>query len=467
MLQQQVYIINTVLMILDAVAIIGAGYGAFFIKYYESYGTWSIDNTVFSVSVLVVMFVNNYAMSKLKLYSDIRPPSIFNLLWSILKAILVDFAALSVGIFLFQQKAYSRMFLLSFAGLSFVFIAVIRILAQLYLERISKDAVSARKILVVGNPQRGKLVSNLLNTQLSWGHEVIGTLAMSNGDHEASSAIGGIEDLANILRTHTVDEVVFALDGDRTIKLAPMLDTCKKMGIPIRILPALWNPGDKALTIESCQDVPFLTMRTSNFNAAGLLYKRILDMAGGLVGTLIFLVLYPFVAVAIKRDSPGRVLFRQKRMGAHGRIFNLYKFRTMYRDAEQRRRELMDENVMDGHMFKMTKDPRITRVGRWLRNTSIDEIPQFLNVLKGEMSLVGTRPPMIEEVEQYQPEHLKRISAKPGITGLWQVSGRNKITDFDEVVELDCSYLDNWRFVDDIKILFKTVWVVLQRKGAI
>ena len=127
----------------------------------------------------------------------------------------------------------------------------------------------------------------------------------------------------------------------------------------------------------------------------------------------------------------------------------------------------MAQNKMNGAMFKMEDDPRITRIGQWLRKTSLDEFPQFLNVLRGEMSLVGTRPPMIEEVEEYQPQHLKRISAKPGITGLWQISGRNKITDFDEVVELDCNYLDNWRFADDIKILFKTVLVVLQRKGAI
>jgi exopolysaccharide biosynthesis polyprenyl glycosylphosphotransferase len=413
------------------------------------------------------MFVNNYAMSKLMLYSDIRPPSSINLLWSIVKALLVSFATLSVGIFLFRQISYSRLFLLSFAGLSFLFIAIIRVLSQLYLEKVSKDAVSARKILVVGNPERGRLVSDLLNTQLSWGHEVIGTLSVKNGEKDAPGAIGSIDDLASMLRTHTVDEVVFALDGDRNIRLAPLIDICKKMGVPIRILPALWNPGDKALTIEQCQNVPFLTVRTSNFNAAGLMYKRILDLAGGLMGTLFFLVLYPFIAIAIKRDSPGPVLFKQKRMGRHGRIFSLYKFRTMYRDAEERRRELMEQNEMNGAMFKMKGDPRITRVGRWLRNTSLDELPQFLNVLKGEMSLVGTRPPMIEEVEEYQPEHLKRISAKPGITGLWQVSGRNKITDFDQVVELDCRYLDQWRFVDDIKILFKTVWVVLQRKGAI
>jgi lipopolysaccharide/colanic/teichoic acid biosynthesis glycosyltransferase len=138
----------------------------------------------------------------------------------------------------------------------------------------------------------------------------------------------------------------------------------------------------------------------------------------------------------------------------------------MYIDAEARKKDYMGDNEMNGAIFKMKDDPRITKVGRWLRKTSIDEIPQFLNVLRGEMSLVGTRPPTIDEVEQYQDWHYKRISAKPGITGLWQISGRNEITDFDKIVELDTIYLENWRFLDDIKILLKTIWVVLKGRGA-
>ena len=204
-----------------------------------------------------------------------------------------------------------------------------------------------------------------------------------------------------------------------------------------------------------------------NFNANGLLYKRILDIAGGFLGTVILTMIFPLVALAIKLDSPGPIIFKQKRMGRNGRVFNLYKFRTMVADAEALKDGLMAANQMRGYMFKIDTDPRITRVGGWLRITSIDEIPQFINVLKGEMSLVGTRPPTLDEVNKYQPQHLKRISAKPGITGLWQVSGRNKITSFNQVVELDCHYLENWRFFDDIKILFKTFFVVLARKGAV
>lgn len=454
-------------MVLDAVCVIAAGYGAYYIKYYESYGDWILDTNVFTASVLLVMFLNNYMMGKFQLYSDIRPPSYLNLLWSIFKALIIDFSVLAVAIVLLRQTTYSRLFLLSFAGLCLVSIAVCRILTQLYFDKISRKGFSTHKILVVGDKERGRFVTDLLNSQLSWGHEVIGTMPLQNGEINEPGTNGLTNDFAGVLRTHTVDEVVFALDGDRNVNLSSHLKTCRKIGIPARILPALWQPGDKTLSIEKCQEVPFLTIRVSNFNATGLLYKRVLDLLGGLIGTIAVIIIYPFVAAAIKLDSPGPVFFKQKRMGSHGRIFNLYKFRTMFQDAEQKRQELMAQNEMNGAMFKMVDDPRITRIGQWLRKTSLDEFPQFLNVLWGEMSLVGTRPPMIEEVEEYQPQHLKRISAKPGITGLWQVSGRNKITDFDEVVELDCKYLDNWRFVDDIKILLKTVKVVLQRKGAI
>ena len=268
-------------------------------------------------------------------------------------------------------------------------------------------------------------------------------------------------------REQTVDEIVFAIDGNRSVSLAPYIETCRKIGLSCRILPAMWNPRERYFSIESWQGVPFLTFRSTSFNATGLLYKRVLDFVGGLIGTLIFLVMYPVVALAIKIDSPGSVIFKQKRVGKHGRVFLLYKFRTMYADAEERLKELTGKNEMNGFMFKLEDDPRITKVGRWLRKASLDEFPQFLNVLRGEMSLVGTRPPTLDEVEKYQPQHLKRISAKPGLTGLWQVSGRNKITDFEEVVELDCRYLDQWRFFNDIKILAKTLIVVLQRKGAI
>jgi lipopolysaccharide/colanic/teichoic acid biosynthesis glycosyltransferase len=192
----------------------------------------------------------------------------------------------------------------------------------------------------------------------------------------------------------------------------------------------------------------------------------VLDLLGGLVGFILLLVICPVAGLMIKMDSPGPVFFKQIRIGRNGRQFFLYKFRTMYVDAEARKDELLKYNEMKGPMFKVENDPRITKVGRFLRKTSLDEFPQFINVLKGEMSLVGTRPPTPHEVKQYEDWHRRRISSTPGITGLWQVSGRNKISDFIEVVKLDLEYIDTWRFTRDLWILWRTVWVVLARKGA-
>ena len=467
MLQQQAYIISAFLMVFDALCVLIAGFGAFYIKNYLSDGRFSMDSNVLVISVMLVMLLNNYIMARHHLYGDRKSSSYFDLSWSIFKAVVVDFVILSSGIVLFTQINYSRTFLFFFAGLTFVLIVVQRILFQFYINRVSQNGFNVRKILVVGNMERTKIVSDLLAIQLSWGHEVIGRLMIQGEKSDTQDSLGSIEDLPRVLRDYEIDEVVFALNGDRSFDLSKYLHICKKMGVPVRILPALWKPGNQALAVDRCQEVPFLTIQADNFNATGLLYKRMLDLAGGLFGTLCFFIMYPFVGAAIKLDSPGPVIFKHRRVGQHGRIFKLYKFRSMYQDAEQRKQKLLEKNEMKGAMFKLKNDPRITRVGRWLRKTSLDEFPQFLNVLKGEMSLVGTRPPIPEEVETYLPQHLRRMSAKPGITGLWQISGRNQITDFDMVVELDCKYLHHWRFSDDLKILFKTVLVVLKRKGAI
>ena len=197
------------------------------------------------------------------------------------------------------------------------------------------------------------------------------------------------------------------------------------------------------------------------------MYKRLLDIIVGCIGSCITLAMYPFVALAIKLDSPGPVFFYQTRIGKNGRHFSIIKFRTMVQDAEARLAALQDENIMNGQMFKMERDPRVTRVGSFLRRTSLDEFPQFFNVLAGEMSVVGTRPPTPDEVKGYEIWHRRRISMKPGVTGLWQISGRNNVTDFNQVVRLDLQYMDHWRFTRDLYIIWKTLWVVLTGRGAV
>ena len=210
-----------------------------------------------------------------------------------------------------------------------------------------------------------------------------------------------------------------------------------------------------------------MTFSMQYFDYRRMMIKRFIDICGGLVGSLITVFLTPFVALAIKIESRGPVFFAQTRIGKNGRRFKILKFRSMYIDAEERKKELAAQNEMsDGLMFKMENDPRITKVGKFIRKTSIDEFPQFFNILKGDMSLVGTRPPTEDEFEQYSNHYRRRMSITPGLTGMWQVKGRGKVVDFDEVVKLDLEYIDHWSLSLDFKIMLQTVGVVLFGRGA-
>ncbi len=382
MIRQQVYILNNMLMLLDALCIIFAGYAAFFSKYYLTDGSWKIDDEIFMGAVLLVMFVNNYVMGRMNLYSETKPVSWRYLILPLFKSVAASFFCLAAGLYLYKQHEISREFVALFAVYSFVLLCAERLMVRFYINVIAQKRFHARKILVVGNMERGRFVSDLLGKQLSWGHEVIGMLAVDEAEAKGPECLGKIEHLAQILSRYPVDEVVFAAHGGRGVDIGSYMQICKKMGIPSRILPALWQPGEMSLSAERCQGVPFLVIAADSLNATGMLYKRILDFVGGLVGSLIFVLLYPLVGLAIKLDSPGPVLFRQERVGCHGRVFHILKFRTMYQDAEERKLELMFKNEMQGAMFKVKDDPRITRVGKWLRKTSLDEFPQFFNVLK-------------------------------------------------------------------------------------
>ena len=220
---------------------------------------------------------------------------------------------------------------------------------------------------------------------------------------------------------------------------------------------------------EMVERVGGLTVLTSSIRVASpvqLLMKRAMDIAGSLVGLFITAIAFVIFAPIIYFQSPGPIFYSQVRIGKNGRKFKIYKFRSMYPDADKRKAELMAQNKMEGLMFKMDNDPRIIPIGHIMRKLSIDELPQFYNILKGDMSLVGTRPPTVDEWEQYSPHHRARLCAKPGLTGMWQVSGRSDITNFEEVVALDLKYIREWSIFLDIKLIFKTVQVVVTGKGA-
>ena len=456
-------------MALDAILVFVTGYTAYMVSLEFHNGGLVMAWYDFIILVIFLMFTNNYFMGRFGFYSDRRFPSNWSIISALFMVVSLDFILLSAGVVLVGIKHFSRVYFVVHFITILIALIITRLFLYYYLDRRARTSFNSRQVLLVGSKDRTTAVVDALDKQISWGHQVVGCLnvdGQSNPGINGVPVLGNLDDFDKVMLEHQIDEVVFALPKGSPVDLSKYLQKCKKIGVAVRIVPAMFEITGPTLRVETLQGIPTLTDYVTFRSASGLMYKKILDLIVGFLGFLIFLLLYPIVGLAIKLDSPGPVLFKQCRVGLHGRRFNLYKFRSMFLDAESKKEDLLVEKKTAWPSYKTKDDPRITRVGRFLRKTSLDEFPQFINVLKGEMSLVGTRPPTISEVENYEDWHRRRISIKPGITGLWQISGRKKITDFAQVVRLDLQYIDGWTFRTDLWILWKTIWVVLARKGA-
>ena len=268
------------------------------------------------------------------------------------------------------------------------------------------------------------------------------------------------------LKHHQFDLVIFSVNHIDRKKIEHLIEAVSEMGIDSLITIDSFAIETLETKLEDFGTTSVIRLSPRLFTDGELLIKRLMDICGAIVGCLICILFGIVVAPLIFLEDPGPIIFKQKRVGRNGKYFYIYKFRSMYQNAEERLKDLQSQNEMQGFMFKMKNDPRITKIGKILRKTSIDELPQFFNVLEGSMSLIGTRPPTVDEYNQYSAHHKRRISIKPGITGLWQVSGRSEITDFEEIVRLDCFYIDHWSIAADIKILLKTFGAVFTGKGS-
>ena len=301
--------------------------------------------------------------------------------------------------------------------------------------------------------------------------EQIGFIAAKREEFAAGDSgeyLGCLENLEELIRTYNLDQVyIIQKDGDELPFTQQYVDMCIDMGVTVRLIVDFYKCRGANSYVSTVGTYPIITYHTISLNTYEQLLKRLADIVGGLTGIILSSPIMLITAIAIKLDSPGPVIFKQTRVGKNGRQFKIYKFRSMYIDAEERKKELMAQNEIEGGvMFKMKDDPRITRVGKVIRKLSIDELPQFFNIVGGSMSLVGTRPPTLDEVEKYKRSQWRRISIKPGLTGMWQVSGRSRIQNFDDIVELDTEYIDNWSFWLDIKIILKTVLVLIKHNDA-
>lgn len=335
-----------------------------------------------------------------------------------------------------------------------------------YIKRLYKRLAFQKQIYIITLTSYLPKIFQQLDQIPMWdGH--IAAVTVLDTDQKVESPYFMV-DRQNMFRfaTQSVVDEVFIYLPDNEYNIAEYINYFESMGIAVSVhIHALDYLTSSQRRVQQLAGFSVVTYSTNFYKFSHVLMKRALDIIGAVVGLILCGIAAIFLVPKIKADG-GSAIFTQKRVGKNGRIFNFYKFRSMRMDAEQIKKELMAQNEMSGLMFKMEDDPRITPIGKFIRRTSLDELPQFFNVLRGDMSLVGTRPPTLDEYEQYTPEQKRRLSFKPGITGLWQVSGRSDITDFDDIVALDLEYIDNWTIWSDIKILFKTVQVVLLGDGA-
>lgn len=424
---------------------------------------------LFALDIVVLFVSNNYKNilqrnKTMELVSTVQHVTIVQLL-----LLLYEFV-------MKEAEDFSRtVFILSWV-LSTVFCLVGRLILK-KIVRIRMTNNQSRMMMLVGEEHVQQSVHQI--RQKTWRNYQVTAIALpfdTSGQARMEADIPilfGEQQMMDYIRDAVLDEVYIDVFDDRE-KVNQWVDMFLNMGITVHISMGFLPDNLPNQFVEKIGESYVVTTTIKTAASWEMSVKRLMDIVGGLVGLILTGLIALVVAPIIKIKSPGPVLFRQTRIGKNGRPFTMYKFRSMHVDAEEQQEALMNRNEMQGLMFKVENDPRIIGsekgpgkgFGNFLRRTSLDEFPQFINVLKGDMSLVGTRPPTVKEYEQYDLHHKIRLSMGPGITGLWQISGRNQITDFEKVVQLDTEYIENWSLILDIKILFKTIFVVLSRKGS-
>ena len=371
--------------------------------------------------------------------------------------------------FVFRPRYYSRVMLVEVGLLTIGLLALARGVEGLVIAYLRRRGVGIKRVVIVGAGEIGRTVMRTIVARPDLGYRVVGFVddnpEKGYTDIGRFKALGPLDNLPTILDEERPDEVIITLPWMYHRKIMGIVRECERRGVRPRIVPDLFQMSLTQVNVEDLGGVPLIGVRTVAISKGALLVKRLIDVTVAAVGLVLCAPLFLLIALAIRLDSPGPIIFRQTRVGLRGRHFEMYKFRSMHVGAEEQQDMLADMNEADGPIFKIRDDPRLTRVGRVLRRLSMDELPQLVNVLRGEMSLVGPRPPIPAEVEKYQEWHKKRLEAPPGMTGLWQVSGRSRLS-FDEMVLLDIYYIENWSLWLDFKILMRTIPKVLLGEGA-
>jgi exopolysaccharide biosynthesis polyprenyl glycosylphosphotransferase len=426
----------------------------------------STDLVIVGASLIVWFIVLNAQNA----YSYQRFTSFATEVKVVLKTVLIGVLVLLGSLFLFRVYYVPRTLVFLFAASNLAFLILEKLLLFHAARIIRQRGRNRKTVLVVGTGARTKRFVDTITEHFNWGLDVLGFL---DADQEnigkvifGKGILGTYGDIESILHSRSFDEVIISVEANEFDQIEDVLNVCEREGVQVRIVSDFLGGIARHFRADVVYGLPVISIVTGPENEQALLVKRFLDIIVSSIGLILTAPLFLIVAVGVKFSSPGPVLYKTKWIGKDRKSIAGYKFRTMVNNAEELRPGLLEKNEMNGPVFKMTSDPRITPIGKILRKFSLDELPQLWCVLKGDLSLVGPRPPLCTEVEKYESWHRRRLSVKPGLTCLWQTSGRSSIKDFDEWARLDLEYIDNWSLWLDLKILLKTIPVVLLGKNA-
>ena len=392
----------------------------------------------------------------------------------IVRAVAISTLALLALFFVLGlSEGISRSLIVAFAAMSCVTVFVSRRAMIAVIRRMRKKGLDAHNIVVIGTPEEARPFIEKLDEHEDWGFRIMGVILPDDEkdlgpipDTVKVPALGKLKDINQILEKHPVHQVFLTGRAWDKESLYTIADSCEELGVEFSMDANFLGLRVAKAELNDIEGWSVLSFTSTPSSAEAMIIKRVMDFLGAGIGLVLLSPLLILTTILIKLEDPkGPIFFGQERSGLYGRTIKMWKFRSMVSNAEELREKLEAQNEMDGPVFKIKNDPRITRIGRFIRKTSIDELPQLWNVFVGDMSLVGPRPPIPAEVEKYERWQMRRLSMRPGITCIWQVSGRNNI-DFDTWMKLDLQYIDNWTLFLDVKLLLKTIPVVLLRQGA-
>lgn len=463
-----------ILVVADVLLILLACILAYFVRYNLQWfrAVDPASEIAFSAYLPVALALAAFSVVAYRLsnvYPYKRGRGLFEQTYDIITATTASIMAVITISLFFRPLLDSRLIFLYIAIFVTLLLGLSRLLILLMLNKLRQVGVGVERTVLVGAGDVGRMVMRNIVARPELGYQLIGFLddnpTKGQTDIGRFRALGEVDNLEKILVKENIQRVIICLPWQSHRTTQRLLRLCSQASVFAQVVPDLFQLTRNQMQVEQLNGIPLISVNNTTIQGWNLFLKRLTDIVFTLFGASLCLPLALLIAVAIRLDSPGPVIYTQTRIGRNGRPFRCFKFRSMVSGADQLRRQISDLNEATGPWFKMRADPRLTRVGRILRRYSLDELPQFINVLLGDMSLVGPRPNLPNEVDQYEEWHKKRLSASPGITGLWQVSGRSDLT-FDEMVLLDIYYVENWSLLLDLSIVLRSIPAVLRARGA-